>query len=209
MDAQRLHLDRLVERYPDLLPARESVAGAAALLLETIRRGGTILLCGNGGSAADSTHIAAELLKSLARPRKLSPGERALFAPGEDTLAENLQGAIRAIALPDLGVIHSAWANDVDAEYGFAQLVWALGRPGDALWAISTSGNSANVNHALTVARRKGMRTIGLTGRDGGKMAPLCDAAIIAPGANTQEIQERHLPIYHAICLILEASVFP
>ncbi len=201
-------LDDLVRRYPDLQPCADSIRGGFDLLQKSVRAGRKILLCGNGGSAADSSHIAGELLKSLAKERKLSPAEQKLFGPEQKDLVAHLQGGIPAISLPDQGVIHSAIANDVDAQYAFAQLVWALGKPGDALWAISTSGNSRNAIHAQTVARAKGMATVGLLGRDGGKMKSLCDVAILAPGGNTQEIQERHLPIYHALCLMLEEAIY-
>lgn len=201
-------LDDLVARHRDLSAVRGEIERAVDALAETARGGGKILLCGNGGSAADASHIAGELLKSFARPRPLRPEELALFPEGERALAERLEGAIPALALNEQGVIQTAFANDVGAELTFAQLTWALGRPGDALWAISTSGRSANVLHALTVARRKGLTTIGLLGRDGGPARELCDVAIIAPGADTQRIQEKHMPIYHAICLALEEAIF-
>lgn len=201
-------LDDLVRRYGDLEPARADIARAIELLLASARAGGKILICGNGGSAADASHIAGELLKSFGRPRPLSAAELELFEPGEREMARKLEGAIPALSLCDQGVIHTAFGNDVGAELTFAQLVWGLGRPGDVLWAITTSGKSANILHALTVARRKGLRTVGLLGRGGGPARELCDAAIVAPGEMTQAIQERHLPIYHAICLALEEAVF-
>lgn len=201
-------LDDLTGRYPATEPCRDQVERGFELLLDAVKGGGKILLCGNGGSAADSTHISGELMKELAKKRPLSAEERELFgAEGED-VADHLQGAIASISLPDQLGIQSAFANDVGAQFGFAQQVWGLGRSADALMAISTSGNSPNVIHALRAARARGMRTLGLTGHDGGKMAPLCDVAIIAPGADTQQIQEHHLPIYHALCLMLEEALF-
>lgn len=202
------HIDSLVSRYPDVAPHRSEVERAHALLLDRVTAGGRILLAGNGGSASDASHVAAELLKSLARPRPLSAAERAAFGPEGADLAERLEGAIPAISLPDQGAIHSAFANDVAAEYAFAQLVWALGRPGDVLWVFSTSGRSRNVVHALRTARARGIATLGLLGRGGGDCAPLCDVALIAPGADTQHVQERHLPIYHCLCMMLEEAIF-
>ncbi len=201
-------LTDLIARYPDLAPCRDSIVAAHAAMLRSVRGGGKILLCGNGGSASDCSHIAGELLKSLCSPRKLTPAQRRPFGKTGGDLADRLEGAIPAISLPDQGGIVSAFCNDSDPDYVYAQLTWGLGRKGDILWAISTSGNSPNVIHALRVARGIGMPTIGLLGRDGGRMKPLCDVPIIAPGRNTQEIQERHLPIYHALCMMLEASVF-
>lgn len=201
-------LDDLVLRYPDLAPIRDSVLAAHGVLFGAVGRGGKIMMCGNGGSAADASHWSAELLKSLAKRRPLSELERARFGDDGADLADRLEGAIPAISLNDLGAIHSAFANDVGAEYALAQLVWALGRPGDALVGISTSGNSANVIHALRVARANGIATVGLVGRDGGRMKAFCDVAIVAPGADTQQIQERHLPIYHALSLMLEEALF-
>jgi len=202
------HLDDLAARYPDVIPSIPSVAKAFELLRASFKAGGKVLLCGNGGSAADCSHIAGELMKSLAKKHPLPVADSKALAKFNSALAAKLEGGLPALSLPDQGVIQSAFANDVDADFIFAQLAYVLGKRGDVLWAISTSGNSRNCIHALQVARARGIKTVGLLGRDGGEMKSLCDVAILAPGRNTQEIQERHLPIYHALCLMLEEAFF-
>lgn len=202
----------LVQRYPDLAACADDVALAFDALKATFEGGGKLLVCGNGGSAADSEHIVAELMKGFRLPRTLSAAERAQLraaAPEHaDYLADHLQGALPALALVSHSALITAFANDVAADMIFAQQVFGLGKPGDALLGISTSGNSANVLHALRVARAKRLRTIGLTGRTGGAMREWCDVTICVPASGTAAIQERHLPIYHALCTLLEDAFF-
>ncbi|HEX9997139.1 MAG TPA: SIS domain-containing protein, partial [Abditibacterium sp.] len=144
------------------------------------------------------------------RPIPASDAEklRAMFGADGDFLASNLQGALPAISLVSQTALMTALANDVAAEWVFAQQVWAYGAPNDAILGISTSGNSQNVLHALRVAKFRGLKTVGLTGRDGGAMRELCDVCIVAPREITSEIQELHLPIYHALCGALETHFF-
>jgi D-sedoheptulose 7-phosphate isomerase len=206
------YFTRLSARYPELEPILPEIQNAFELLTQTFRDHRKLLLCGNGGSAADCEHIAAELVNKFERLRPLPDAKKAEFvtAFGEDGafLAEHLQGALPAISLVSQTSLMTALANDVAAEFLFAQQVWTYGRPGDALLAITTSGNSENVLHALRVAKLAGVKTIGLTGRDGGKMRALCDVCIVVPLNVTSEIQERHLPIYHALCGALEECFF-
>jgi D-sedoheptulose 7-phosphate isomerase len=205
-------MERLLERYPDLNRCAPAIRGAYELLERSYRGGGKLLVCGNGGSAADSEHIVGELMKGFVSRRPVPAEFRQKlgeFSPQEaDYLADHLQGALPAIALVSHTALSSAYANDVAADMIYAQQVYGYGRPGDALLGISTSGNATNVANALRVARALGMSTIGLTGRDGGAMVSLCDVAICAPGQTTAEIQERHLPIYHALCMMLEEAFF-
>ena len=204
MDLHR-HLSDLIERYPALAPLRADVERAFALLREVFRSGGRLLLCGNGGSAADAEHIAGELLKGFAKRRPLSAARAAALGD----LAPRLQGALPCIPLTGFLALRTAWLNDCDPDFLYAQLVHALGRPGDALLGISTSGNATNVGHALRAARALGLRTLGLSGRTGGAMAGACDVLLCAPADETFRVQELHMPIYHALCRMLEDEFFP
>lgn len=205
-------LATLQQRYPDLTPIAGDVQAAYDVLAASFRAGGTLLTCGNGGSAADSDHIVGELMKGfeLKRPIDAALRER-LLRENPDAgayLADKLQGALPAIALTSNTVLMTAITNDTAGDMVFAQQVLGYGRPGDVLLGISTSGNSANVLNALRVARALDVRTIGLTGASGGAMRDLCDVTICAPSDRTLEIQERHLAIYHALCIMLELEFF-
>ena len=171
---------------------------------------GKILLCGNGGSAADSEHIAGELLKGFLTKR--TPNDRELtglsLALGSEELAGKLQRGIPAIPLPSMSAAISAFSNDVDPELVYAQLVYALGKKGDVLIGLSTSGNSKNVVHAIKIAKSLGIKTIALTGRDGGELKNIADVTIRVPATETYKVQEYHLPIYHAICAEAERILF-
>lgn len=198
-------IENLLSRYPLLAPCGDDIQKAVDVLAETYRSGGKLLLCGNGGSAADADHIAGELLKGFCSKRPLKTDARERL--GEE-LASKLQDALPAISLHSLGAINTAWLNDCDPYYGYAQLVWGLGNANDALLGLSTSGNSKNVCHAMEVAKAKGLKTIGLSGKDGGKLKTLASVCICVPDSETFRIQELHLPIYHAICLALEDIFF-
>jgi len=198
-------LETLIQRYPPLAGCAGDIAAAYLLLEESFSAGGKLLLCGNGGSAADSDHIAGELLKGFGHARTLPAADEAKLGL---ELASNLQGALPAIPLPQLAALGTAYSNDCDPAYVFAQLVWGLGKPGDVLLAITTSGNSANVLHAADVARVKGVKVVGLTGAMGGKLKAKCDACICVPEKETFKVQEFHLPIYHCLCLMLEETFF-
>ncbi|MDE6576515.1 MAG: SIS domain-containing protein [Opitutales bacterium] len=197
--------ENLLKRYPQLSVCKDDIEKVFTALLSVFQQQKKLLVVGNGGSAADSGHIAGELLKSFCRKRPI-PQNIAAQLPAEIT--EQLEGALPVISLPDFVAFHTAYANDRSAAYGFAQLVLALGQPGDVFWAISTSGNSKNILHAAQVARAKSMPVIGLTGQSGGALKSLCDVCIAVPEVETYKIQELHLPIYHALCQALEAALF-
>lgn len=205
-------LARLVARYADLDACLPDVQRAFEVLLTCFQGGGKLLLCGNGGSAADCEHIVGELMKGFYGRRPLDADLRARLQAehGADgaRLAASLQGALPAISLVSHPALQFAFANDVAPDLVFAQQVHGYGRPGDVLLAISTSGNSTNVMHAVQVASTNGLRTIALTGGTGGRLTGLCEVVIRAPGQGAAEIQERHLPIYHALCLALEEELF-
>lgn len=205
-------LDELLDRYPSLIEQRESIIGVYNVLEESYANGGKLLVAGNGGSAADSEHIVGELMKAFIKPRKLDESLQNKLKSIDDklgqVLADNLQGALPAIAVTGHIGLSTAYLNDCNPLLSFAQQVNGFGNEGDVFLGISTSGNSENILYALVTAKAKGMKTVGLSGRDGGKMRELCDAIIIAPETETFKIQELHLPIYHALCLMLEARFF-
>lgn len=206
------YLEELVMRYPVLEPVKQQIWEAYEILRQCFASGHKLLVAGNGGSAADSEHIVGELMKGFVKRREV-PQEMARKlkeADGEagEKLAGKLQGALPAIALCGHPGLSTAYLNDVDGLLIFAQQVYGYGQEGDVLLGISTSGNSANIHYASVVARAKGMKVIGLTGRDGGRLGRDAHAAIIVPETETFKIQELHLPIYHALCLMLEEAFF-
>jgi phosphoheptose isomerase len=205
-------LENLVRRYPELEQCLTDIQRGTRLLEQAFRHGGKLLICGNGGSASDSEHIATELMKSFRLPRPLSNTLRDALTetfPAEGAyLAEHLQEALPAIPLVSNGPLLTATGNDVDADMIFAQQVCGYGKVGDVLMGISTSGTSRNVRYALQVARVLGLHTLGLTGMSGGVLPELCDVTIRVPADTTTEIQELHIPVYHVICSLLEETFY-
>jgi D-sedoheptulose 7-phosphate isomerase len=200
----------LFERYPTLQACEGELRAAFELLAAAYRNGNKLLVCGNGGSAADSEHIVGELMKGFLKRRPISTADAAkLEAAGGKEIASRLQGTLAAISLPSQMSLLTATANDGDYDLTFAQQVYGLGQAGDVLLAISTSGNSANVSNAVIVAKAFGLKSIALTGKSGGELAPLVDVAIKVPSDNVVEIQELHLPVYHWLSTELEAEFFP
>ena len=206
-----MSLSSLLKRYPVLQACEKELSSALDILVTVYRSGNKLLVCGNGGSAADSEHIVAELMKGFLKRRPISSAHAAqLEAADKDgkAIALRLQGALAAISLAAPVSLTSAIANDIDFEMIFAQQVYGLGRPGDVLLGISTSGNSRNVSNAVIVAKALGLRTIVLTGRSGGTLAPLADVSIKVPADEIAEIQELHLPVYHWLSTELEETFF-
>mgnify|MGYP000024977589 CR=1 FL=1 len=206
------YIEDLISRYPILQICVQDIRTAFELIAASYKNGGKLLIAGNGGSAADSDHISGELLKSFVRKRKpnkdfLSKLQDIDFETGT-YLTDKLQGALPAIALTNNSAVMTASLNDVDGNVMFAQQVNGLGQPNDIFLGISTSGNSKNILYAMVTARAKGLKTIALTGRDGGKLKSIADVSIVAPEKETYKIQELHLPIYHALCLQLEEYFF-
>lgn len=198
-------LPELLTRYPQLEITQTDIQAGFELLCNCFDRGGKLLIAGNGGSAADAEHISGELLKGFEHPRKLT-GPIAEKLPPE--IARKLQGSLPAIPLTGFMSLATAYANDIDAEMIFAQLVLGLAQGEDVLLGISTSGNSKNIIAAFEVAKAKGIATILLTGEQGGILANMADIAIKVPSSRTLEIQELHLPVYHCLCLMLEDFFF-
>ena len=206
------HIDLLVERYPSLKSAKNDIIAAYLLLEESYENGGKLLVAGNGGSAADAEHIVGELMKGFKLPRKPEAdfAEKLVEENQElgSVLAENLQGALPAIALDGHPALSTAYMNDCEPLLCFAQQVNGYGKSGDVFLGISTSGNSKNVLFAATTAHAKGMKVIGLTGAKDSKLKDMSDVCIKAPQTETYMIQELHLPIYHCLCLMLENKFF-
>ena len=205
-------LKELVSRYPRLINCEGDILRAFELMNSCYRSEGKILVAGNGGSAADSEHIVGELMKGFVKKRVL-PAEmqsRLMEADQElgKSLCENLQGALPAIALTGHPALSTAYSNDVNGTLGFAQQVMGYGKPNDCFLGITTSGNSENILYAMVAAKAKNLKTIALTGKDGGKVKQLADVSIVVPEEETYKIQELHLPIYHALCLMLEETFF-
>jgi phosphoheptose isomerase len=203
----------LLEKYPALEALLPDLERAYDVLVACYRAGGQVLICGNGGSASDAEHVVGELMKGYLSSRPVSADLRRQLTeayPDQGAyLADHLQGGLPAISLASHVGLLTAIVNDIAGDMIFAQQVYGYGRPGDVLLAISTSGNAANVLHAVRVARVRGLTSIGFTGRVGGQLAPLCDLPLRVPADLTADIQERHLALYHALCAMLEEALFP
>ncbi|MBR2353465.1 MAG: SIS domain-containing protein [Clostridia bacterium] len=205
-------LDCLIERYPVLAEQREQIGAAYEIIKEGYEKGGKLLVAGNGGSAADAEHIVGEMMKSFVLERPMNDVFSAKLREVDpelgEILAKNLQGALPTIALDGHIALSTAYMNDCEPLLCFAQQVNGYGREGDVFLGISTSGNSKNVLYAATVAKAKGMKVIGMTGKKDSKLSCMADVCIQAPETETFKIQELHLPIYHALCLMVEEYFF-
>ncbi len=209
---EKQHLDKLIMRYPMLKRIEEQLSDAFWMLTDSFQSGGKLLIAGNGGSSADSDHIVGELMKSFNLKRPL---DKERYMKAEASLAQfaegavdMLQGALPAISLTQNTAFMTAYANDVNADLGFAQQLVGYGKPGDVFWGISTSGNAKNVNIAMRVARSWGMHTLGMTGEAGGQLKEACDICLCVPGKYPAEVQELHVPVYHTLCAMLESHFF-
>ena len=206
------HIDLLVARYPKLEAVRQEIIDSYLLMEESYENGGKLLIAGNGGSAADSEHIAGELMKrfKILRPVSKEYAEKLKEVDpvrGAE-LSKNLECSLMAIPLVAHEALTTAYINDVDGLGVFAQQLFGYGREGDVFLGISTSGNSKNILNATVVARASGIKVVGLTGAKGGELAKVADVAVKAPETETYMIQEVHLPIYHCWCLMLEDHFF-
>jgi D-sedoheptulose 7-phosphate isomerase len=208
---EELYLEQVVREYPVLADCKDDIMTAFEVIKEAYRQGGKLLICGNGGSGADSEHIVGELMKEfyIKRPLDKEAKER-LRALDEDgrILADHLQGALPAITLTSNISLSTAYSNDAEPELVFAQQVYGYGKEGDVLLGISTSGNSKNIIYAMKTAKVKGLKSIALTGRSGGALKGVSDVCICAPSDITYKIQELHLPIYHTLCMMIEEAFF-
>lgn len=208
----REHLNVLITRYPILKEIEEDVLEAYKIMEECYANGGKLLIAGNGGSAADAEHIVGELMKGFKKERKVNEEFSKKLMEVDETLGrvlkDNLQGALPAIALDGHIALTTAYMNDCEPLLCFSQQVNGYGNSGDVFLGISTSGNSLNVLYGATVAKAKGMKVIGLSGKNKNKLELKSDVCIKAPETETYKIQELHLPIYHCLCLMLEERFF-
>lgn len=203
-------IHNLRERYPEIQSCIEQVKNAFLILKQTFAGNGKLLVCGNGGSAADAEHFSGELMKGFLKKRPLpnALSSKIKEMGGADGWVEQLQGSLPVIPLTSNTALISAISNDLSSDQVFAQQVLGYGRIGDTLMAISTSGLSTNVIRAVIVAKSIGLQTIGLTGKKGGHLEGLCNVTIQAPADETYKIQELHLPIYHLLSAMLEEEFF-
>ena len=205
-------MNSLIQKYPTLKSCENEINLAVNKIISAYKNNKKLLVCGNGGSASDAEHIVGELMKGFISKRPLADDEKQKLIAADNEkgkiLANLLQKPLRAISLVTSVSLATAFANDVAAELIFAQQVYGLGDEGDIFLGISTSGNAENVALAVVAAKAKGIFTIGLTGKNGGKLKNLCDLAIVVPSDCTPDIQELHLPIYHYICKTVEQQLF-
>ena len=204
-------LKELLARYPVLTACEKEIVAARDALISCYKNGGKVLLAGNGGSCADCDHIVGELMKGFLKKRPLSEEKKremkAAYAV-DDAILSSLQVGLPAISLQSLTALNSAFCNDVDPELIYAQAVLGLGKAGDVLIALSTSGNAKNVAAAVSVAKSIGMTVIGMTGAKGGRLREMADYPIPVPEIETFKVQELHLPVYHYLCAAVEAHFF-
>ena len=213
MENSTKHINELITRYPILAPCREDILRAYEVLETCYTQGRKLLVAGNGGSAADSEHIVGELMKEFKLKRRVFADQAESMQRIDPEmgriLAENLQGALPAISLCEHSGLNTAYMNDSgEPALIFAQQVNGYGRKGDVFLGISTSGNSKNILYAAVAAKAKGLKVIGLTGHKESRLATLADVCIRVPETETYKIQELHLPVYHALCMMLEEHFF-
>jgi len=201
----KTELKHYLAHRPELDGCLGKIQGATEVLSDCFANSGRVYLAGNGGSAADAEHWAGELLKGFYRCRPLSDSDLAGFSTD---LGKKLQGGLPAIPLTSFPILRTAVLNDQGPDMDFAQLLWALGRPGDVFVAISTSGNAKNLILAAEAAKARGLQIIALTGSGGGHLKPVADVWIGVPEQKTHLIQELHMSVYHAISLVLEDRHF-
>lgn len=224
MEEYRTILNKLLLSYPQFIPLRIDIEKAYELIVDCYTKNGIVLTCGNGGSASDAEHIVGELMKGFRLKRKLPEQTVDQFLhkdtnlnnntspdhySGVKDLFDDLQGALPAISLVSQSSLISAYSNDINPQMAYAQQVYAYGAGREALLiALSTSGNSKNIVNAVQIANCLGMNTIGITGKNSSVLDQLCTICIKTPAEETFEVQELTLPVYHALCSMVEAHFF-
>lgn len=204
-------LTELTERYPALAEVKEEILLAYEALYTCYKNEGRVYVCGNGGSASDSEHIVGELMKCFKKPRPIDKALAEKLSQEGDLglqLLEDLEGGLPAISLCGHPALTFAYLNDTNPMLTFAQQLSVLGRGGDVLLTLSTSGNSKNCVYATVVAKALQMKTVFLGGGTGGRLKELADVSVIVPAKETFKVQEYHLPIYHCLCAMLEEEFF-
>ncbi len=211
-DNKMRHVDDMLARYPILEILKEDLELAISLLWKSLRGGGKILACGNGGSAADAEHLVGELMKGFHLKRKLTKKQVAeiatVFPFDAEMIASDLQQGIPAISLVSHTALSTAIINDMNPLSIFSQQVFSLGMKDDILIIFSTSGNSQNVVNAAKIAKAKKINVIALTGRTGGEVKNYSDVCLRVPADRVDIIQELHLPLYHCLCASIEQIMF-
>ncbi len=211
-NSTKLIIDNLIEENIELVDIKQSIMESLEILINCYNSEHKVLVCGNGGSASDSLHIVGELVKSFKIKRTLRKDiidKIYLTYPEEaESMINNLEGSFEAHSLVNETALITAFSNDKNAVFSFAQQVYSYGKKKDVLIAISTSGNSENVVLAAKIAKLLDMTVISLTGENKCKLDFLSDIAIKAPSRETYRIQEYHLPIYHALCASLENEYY-
>jgi len=206
------YLQQLIERYPILESIKNDINDAYKTIIESFSNGGKLLIAGNGGSAADAEHIVGELMKSFVKKRRLPEAFQKKiesFDPDISAyLLPRLQPGLPAISLSGHSSLNTACINDIDGNITFSGQVYGYGKPEDVFLGISTSGNSKNILYATATAKARELKTIALTGSDGGRLKTIADISIIVPEKETYKIQELHLPVYHCLCLMIEEYFF-
>jgi len=206
------YLQQLVDRYPKLESIKNDIKASFDIIVNSYARGGKLLIAGNGGSAADAEHIVGELMKSFIKKRKLPEAFIRKIETYDSEIASylipRLQPGLPAIALSGHASLNTACINDIDGNITFSEQVYGYGKSGDVFFGISTSGNSKNILYATATAKAKELKTIALTGFDGGRLKTIADISIIVPEKETFKIQELHLPVYHCLCLMIEEYFF-
>lgn len=205
-------INELMNRYPTLLPIKDNIEATTKILIDCYNNGNKLLICGNGGSCADSDHIVGELMKGFLKKRPLSnefkEKMKSNFPEIDDIMLDKLQMGLPAISLPSFTALNSAFCNDIDPELIYAQALMGLAKKEDILLCISTSGNSKNVYAAAKVGKALGIKIISLTGESGGKLKDISDICINVPETETFKVQELHLPVYHYLCATIEDYFF-
>lgn len=205
-------LNELIKRYPSLDKIKSNIKDASDAMISCYEKEGKVLLCGNGGSAADCDHIAGELMKGFLKKRSLSEDTVQKMKKEvpflDDELLSKLQGGLPALSLPSMTAFTSAFSNDAEPKLVYAQAVLSLAKKEDILIALSTSGNSENICAAAEIAKAIGCTVISLTGTTGGQLKNYSDICISVPEKETFKIQELHLPVYHCICALVEEHFY-
>ena len=204
-------LEKTIERNPELSGLKNDIISAFEAIAQTYKNGGTLFVCGNGGSCSDSEHIVGELMKSFKKYRPIDSAVKAsLMAMGEDgkSLAESLEGGLPAVSLSSHPSLSSAFINDKNPLMCYAQQLSVMGKKGDVLMVLSTSGNAQNCLYAVLTAKAMWIKTVLLAGKTGGKIKALADVSVVVPANETYLVQELHLPIYHCLCAMLEEEYF-
>lgn len=196
----------LLERYPQLKCCSGEIISAFEIMKDGFSKGGKLLCCGNGGSAADCDHLVGELMKGFLKKRPLAEAEKERLC--DSFMAQNLQLGLPAISLCAHSALMTAFENDVAPSLVFAQQVYAYANPDDFLVAFTTSGNSENILFALKAAKAKGIKTIAVTGKNKSLCSDIADITIRLPETETFKVQELTLPVYHCLAAMIEDNFF-